>query len=96
MYDGSEANVPACPAASAGFPIQDRTVWQCQDLTVLQFWSGFAALVCYYDTTSHALVGAEIGDDTPCDDTGRGIEAGRINSMCRENAPLFSGKCASP
>jgi hypothetical protein len=95
-YDGTEANVPMCPTAFVGFPVYDRVVWQCQDLSVLQFWSGFGALVCYYDTVSRALVGAEIHGDTSCDGTLRGIEAGRINSMCRENAPLFSGKCAAP
>jgi hypothetical protein len=79
-YDGTEANLPACPApGDVGFPVADRTVWQCQDLIILQYGSGFAALVCSYDTTSHALVGAERGDDTPCDPQHFSVQAGRTN-----------------
>src|SRR5262245_57704872 len=57
MYDGTEANLPACWTDGVPFPVHDRSVWQCQDLHLLQFWWGLGELTCYYDTTSQALVG---------------------------------------
>jgi hypothetical protein len=91
MFDGTEANLPTCVAWTP-----NRTVWQCQDLYVLQLGHGLGGSVCYYDTTSHALVGAEEHSDIGvyCNQTSLSIEAGRTNGMCRENAPLFTRSCA--
>jgi hypothetical protein len=87
-FDGAEANLPACTATGADV---QQTVWSCQDLIILQLRRGVVASVCYYDSTSHALVGAAregagVGD---CDPT----SVGRTNSMCRENAPSASRTC---
>jgi hypothetical protein len=94
-YEGTDVSLPMCPATDAiGFPAYDRTVWQCQDLVALQFAFALAGLVCYYDAVSHALVGAERYVDSPCDYPQQGIEAGRTNPMCRENAALFTRTCS--
>jgi hypothetical protein len=95
MFDGTEANLPAC--ASAGLYSQ-QTVWRCQDLIVLVDSTGYAASTCYYDATSHALVGAEQGSDIGvfCGQTSLSIEAGRTNPMCRENAPTWQRPCDTP
>jgi hypothetical protein len=95
-YDGTEASLPMCPPVEVGFPVVDRSVWQCQDLSILYFWSGLGGLACYYDATSHALVGAEHHTDVHCAPPQLGIEAGRTNPRCRENAPRFSRVCSAP
>jgi hypothetical protein len=94
-FDGSAANLPAC--LSAG-PAAQQTVWRCQDLIVFMDSDGHVASTCYYDATSHALVGAEKGSDAGsyCGQTSLTIEAGRTNSMCRENAPTLQRPCRPP
>jgi len=90
-FDGSEADLPACDSRAS----LEQLVWRCQDLIALMASSGFAASICYYDATSHALVGAENGSDFPayCGQTSTAIEAGRTNPMCRENAPTLQRSC---
>ena len=65
---------------------------------MLQDGHGFGATVCYYDATSHALVGAEQATDANvyCGLTSFTMEAGRTNPMCRENAPTIDRDCAAP
>jgi hypothetical protein len=94
MFDGSEANLPACDSRGS----LAQSVWRCQDLIALMDSTGFFASTCYYDATSHALVGAEHGSDTTsyCGQTSFSIEAGRTNPMCRENAPTLQRSCAPP
>lgn len=91
-FDGTEAGLPACPA---GIGQRAQTAWRCQDLIILQYSYALDAQVCYYDATSHALVGAGHDTDTPayCGGSSATIEAGRTNGMCRENAPLFTRDC---
>ena len=73
-------------------------VWHCQDLIILADSYVLGGDVCYYDATSHALVGAEQGYRHPrllrSDDLK--IEAGRTNTMCRENAPTLQRSCDRP
>ena len=92
MFDGSEANLPVCDSRSS----LGQSVWRCQDLIALMDGTGFVSSTCYYDATSHALVGAEHGSDYPayCGQTSFAIEAGRTDSMCRENAPTVQRSCA--
>lgn len=96
-FDGSEANLPACDTRFINEWAQ-QSVWHCQDLIIFQESNGFGGGVCYYDATSHALVGAEWGSDIGvyCGQTSLTIEAGRTNSMCRENAPTTQRLCVSP
>jgi hypothetical protein len=93
VFDGTEANLPAC--VSVGLYSQ-QTVWRCQDLIVLMDSTGYGGSTCYYDATSHALVGAEQASDVGvyCGQTSVRIEAGRTDSMCRENAPTVQRSCA--
>jgi hypothetical protein len=96
-YNGSEANLPACPApVDIRFPVE-RGVWRCQDLFIVWFGSALASQVCYYDASSYALVGAQ-SRDPGCDDQPiDGVEAGRTNLMCIENAPLVdTHQCPLP
>ena len=94
MFDGTEANLPACRYSGA---VARQAVWRCQDLILLQDSHGFGGNVCYYDATSHVLVGAEESTDTNlyCGQTSSSIEAGRTNPMCRENAPTTDRACAA-
>ncbi len=96
MFDGSEANLPGCRGFS-GTGAQ-QAVWHCQDLIILMDSYGLSADICYYDATSHALVGAEQSGEVGafCGQTSLRIEAGRTNSMCRENAPTLQRPCDPP
>jgi hypothetical protein len=96
MFDGADANLPQCGVASSMGGQQ--TVWRCQDLIALMDSTGYVATTCYYDATSHALVGAEQGSDIGvyCGQTSLTIEAGRTDSMCRENAPTLQRPCVRP
>ncbi len=78
MFDGTAANLPACrfhPSNTSG----RQQVWHCQDLIAFLESDGFVGRICYYDATSHALVGALQGTDTPtfCGQTTLTIAAGR-------------------
>jgi hypothetical protein len=90
-FDGTEASLPACTHPGFG----NVSVWACQDLFILMQSDGYGGAVCYYDTTSHALVGAEWHSDIGvyCNQTSLSIEAGRTNPMCRENAPTIVKHC---
>ena len=92
-FDGTEANLPECRGFS-GTGAQ-QVVWHCQDLIILADSFGLGGDICYYDATSHGLVGAEQFTDTPdyCGQTSFKIEAGRTNTMCRENAPTLQRPC---
>ena len=97
MFDGTAANLPACrfdPGNTRG----RQQVWLCQDLIALLESDGFVGGICYYDATSHALVGASQGSDigTFCGQTSLTIEAGRTNVMCLENAPTTDRLCNAP
>src|SRR5688572_19234868 len=91
MFDGSEANLPQCRDGV----VAQQAVWLCQDLIILMDSYGLGANVCYYDATSHALVGAEQHADygAYCGGTSLTMEAGRTNPMCRENAPTTQRSC---
>ena len=93
MFDGTEANLPVCRGHSNTGARQ--TVWRCQDLIILLDSFGLGGDICYYDATSHVLVGAEQGSDISvyCGQTSLTIEAGRTNPMCLENAPTFQRPC---
>jgi hypothetical protein len=72
-------------------------MWRCQDLFMVAQGGGFGGAVCYYDTTSNALVGVEGHSDIAafCNETSLSIEAGRTNPMCRENAPAIVKECSA-
>jgi hypothetical protein len=57
-FDGSVADLPACPGLN-------QTVKLCGDVLALGQGGGFTALSCYYDAATHVLVGAlEVSDTT--------------------------------
>ena len=95
MFDGSVANLPRCRNTTQAWP---QVVWHCQDLILFSEPFGLENMVCYYDATSHALVGAEqrVEDNTFCGGTTNTIEGGRTNPMCRENAPTAERPCNAP
>jgi hypothetical protein len=88
-FDGTEADL------TCGVPALEVSVWDCQGLRVVVLNQGFSGSVCYYDKTSHALVGAERGSDVPvfCNGASYDQIAGRIDPMCRENAPAIVKSC---
>lgn len=92
-FDGTEANLPACRNQMGGL---SDSVWSCQDLIALSLIEGFTGgIICYYDATSHELVGATWGSDISmyCDGSSLTLNAGRTNQMCLENAPLLTRSC---
>jgi hypothetical protein len=92
-FDGTEASLPECRGFSRTGAQQ--AVWHCQDLILLVDSYGLGGDICYYDATSHVLVGAEQVSDYPayCGQKSNSIEAGRTNPMCRENAPTTQRSC---
>lgn len=87
-FDGDVATVP-CGAYS--FAVQSRA---CGDLLELRQAGLYVGGSCYYDSTTHALVGAAAGADihTFCDMTSFAIYAGRTSSDCAE-VPVASKDC---
>ncbi len=73
-------------------------MWHCQDLIGFVESDGYVSRVCFYDATSHALVGAVQGTDTPtfCGQTTLTRAAGRTEPMCFENAPTTDRLCNAP
>jgi hypothetical protein len=75
-FDGRLESVPACPSYCLYVAAS-----RCNDLIVLDYACG-GGLSCYYDSTSLALVGAEMGSDIPsyCGDSSYWKSAGRTPS----------------
>lgn len=92
-FDGSEAALPSCVGERAFFLYQ--SVWLCGDLIHLLGSNGTFAESCFYDSASHALVGAAVATDlnVHCDSRSFIQEAGRVDWMCSKNAPTFMRDC---
>jgi hypothetical protein len=97
-FDGKLESFPTCSS--------DRVIqssWRCGDLIALSS-SGYAGLSCYYDFSSHGLVGAYEWSDVPefCGDAFSEV-AGRmppqscshtddlVERSCREESPVDGG-----
>jgi hypothetical protein len=76
MFDGRIESVPACPSYCVYVAAS-----RCNDLIVLDYACG-GGQSCYYDSTSLALVGAEMDSDIPsyCGDSSYRKRAGRTPS----------------
>jgi len=75
-FDGTEADLPPCPASGTVPSAQ-----QCGDLFAVGH-SDYAGVTCYYDVSSHALVGARAFSDIPtmCGGDSYTQDAGRTPS----------------
>ena len=89
-FDGTAAQLPACPT----FPLT-YVARLCGDLISLEAMS-ISGGGCYYDASSHELVGAAGGTDirTFCGGTSYDIYAGRIAGSCMSE-PLATKDCRS-
>ena len=91
-FDGTLANLPPCEF----YPAQ--SVKTCGDLIVLTFEGGFTGALCFFDLSSHQLVGGEIFSDIGefCG-TSLSQQAGRVpNSSCEATAPTLRKDCNEP
>jgi hypothetical protein len=89
-FDGTPAGLPACGQG----PVTYRAS-QCGDLISLDKLGGYFSSYCYYDATSHQLVGAMAQNDVPsyCDGTSFTATAGLTTSCTGE--PLATKDCSS-
>ena len=88
-FDGTSSGLPACEG-----PVS-YTARRCGDLISLDTFGGYFGNGCYYDATSHLLVGASAQSDVPsyCGDTSFAASAGRTTSCASE--PLATKDCSS-
>jgi hypothetical protein len=88
-FDGSLGSFPTCSSDRA---IQSS--WLCGDLVVLSY-SGFAGLNCYYDFSSHGLVGAYEWSDVHqfCGDAYSKLAGRRPPQSCPPTADLVERGC---
>jgi hypothetical protein len=90
-FDGTPDQLPAC---SNGFAMT-FTVRACGDLIRLGISRFVLGSACYYDASTHTLVGAQAWRDIPefCGDTSLAIYAGRVEPCPSE--PLVTKDCGS-
>ena len=93
-FDGTAEQIPTCPFYSVVFAVR-----LCGDLIGLSRRdpSGLAGSACYYDASSHALVGAVEGTDVPAYAYCGGTEifAGRVADSCTSD-PIATKDCETP
>lgn len=89
-FDGTEAQLPRCPPYDITYIAR-----VCGDVISVEGRSLFSGGGCYYDATSHQLVGAAGGTDVPayCNETSSAIYAGRVASCSSE--PIATKDCSS-
>jgi len=91
-FDGTAAQIPACPAYEVTYAVQ-----LCGDLIRFRQIGLAGGRSCYYDASSHELVGAREGTDVPayayCG--GTEISAGRVADSCTSE-PIATKDCESP
>lgn len=85
-YDGTVDGLPDCPGT---FRLQ--RAFRCGDLVALVRGGGFE---CYYDMSSHQLVGAMRESGYFCGDASSDITAGHVATSC-EVEPFALGACSS-
>jgi len=86
-FDGTEAGLPACTASGVA-----QSAQRCGDLFALSH-SDYAGITCYYDVSSHELVGArELADaavlcgDSTTKDAGR-TPSGSCSTIAQRTCP---------
>jgi len=89
-FDGTAAGLPACSESGVTYAAH-----QCGDLVRFDKSGGYFGRSCYYDATSHELVGAWARSDVQhyCDGTSFTALAGRTTSCTSE--PLATKDCSS-
>jgi hypothetical protein len=89
-FDGSVADLPACPGLN-------QTVKLCGGVIALGQGGGFTALTCYYDAATHVLVGAlEVSDAVQyCEGGSFARFDGQVpGPSCDATAPSFVKSCS--
>lgn len=89
-FDGSVADLPACPGLS-------QTVQLCGDVIALGQGGGFTSLTCYFDATTHVLVGALEVSDSPqfCEGGSFARFNGQVpGASCDTTTPSFVVSCS--
>jgi hypothetical protein len=90
-FDGTEAQLPSgrCDGYVFGW------VFFCDDLIMLTHSPGQVNSACYYDSSSHQLVGASWSSDINefCDGKSFDISAGRVNKSCYRQTPDVQRDC---
>jgi hypothetical protein len=89
-FDGTEANLPMCPAEAVS-----QQISRCGDLNVIRYAS-LGGFDCVYDSATHKLVGAESGTDVPTSCPGGFTSiAGRLPDYSCFSKPGSSVPCSS-
>jgi hypothetical protein len=91
-FDGTAAQIPACPAYAVTYAVQ-----LCGDLIRFRQIGLVGGSSCYYDASSHQLVGAAEGTDiaTYCGGTSAERSAGRVADSCTSE-PVATKDCETP
>jgi len=93
-FDGTPAALPVCMDESLIYAAR-----ACGDLIGLVIsYRGINGATCYYDASSHELVGAKSWTDVPtyCGDDGTSQYAGRTSSTCTSASEQLATKdCSS-
>ncbi len=91
-FDGTAAQIPACPAYTVTYAVQ-----LCGDLIRFRQIGLAGGSSCYYDASSHQLVGAVVGTDVPAYAYCGGTEifAGRVADSCTSE-PVATKDCETP
>jgi hypothetical protein len=92
-FDGTEANLPACPPGDSSISAR-----QCGDLVELELGNFAGGVQCAYDARTHALVGAMIYSDVNdyCDGDSFTKMAGRVPEMSCSAIPFSVKKDCTP
>jgi hypothetical protein len=88
-FDGTEAQLPPCSAS-------EQRVTMCGNLIRLSTSHGYGGLDCYFDSSSHGLVGAEQVTDIPdfCGGTSFTLPAGTVgDTACKMATPSIQRFC---
>jgi len=86
LFDGAPGNVPSCTQVGV------QQVWTCGDVVALSLGVGAHGVDCYYDSSSHSLVGAMAFNDTNtlCGDSFTQGAGDVPTAACRFPPPLPS------
>ena len=90
-FDGTEAQLPACGTLPAIV-----TARRCRDVISIEYTGNFTTIGCYYDASSHELIGAVEGSTSLsyCNGTSDHIYAGDVAGACLTE-PLATKDCRS-
>jgi hypothetical protein len=91
-FDGTAAALPDC-----SFPPLVQSAWLCNDLIALSLSAGYASQSCYYDSSTHALVGGRRYSDVGSMCAGSSTsQAGRVSGATCAAGPAIFRNCGEP